>query len=234
MQKRPDGPVPHTHKVWVQVEVDDGRYCTESPKLIGGIDPDKTKEALISLYRLRPEYGPSELFNDKNQMYTPRRSLEQIIRDDYKRDPNEIATTLRNQSYRKSERRITDERVTEWQGYHPKEEATIVEKYGVSTGREAFFKLSQVRIDKMIERLMTDKPIEIERPGVEAIAKWLEVTPQSLVQATQGDDDAPFFSEAYLYTLIGKELARSVLGRLNTLSVALGVDPWTIDRNVPE
>jgi len=40
---------------------------------------------------------------------------------------------------------------------------------------------------------------------------------------TPGDEDAPFFSEAYLYTLLGKEDARSLLSRMRELAQALGV-----------
>jgi hypothetical protein len=46
---------------------------------------------------------------------------------------------------------------------------------------------------------------------------------------TAGDEDAPFFSEAGLYALIGKEDARSVLARLHTLVRAMGFDPASIE-----
>ncbi len=39
----------------------------------------------------------------------------------------------------------------------------------------------------------------------------------------EGDGEAPFFSEAYLYNLVGKEDARTILGRLNRLGEALGM-----------
>jgi hypothetical protein len=38
-----------------------------------------------------------------------------------------------------------------------------------------------------------------------------------------GDEKAPFFSEAFLYVLLGKEDARSLLGRMRTLRKALGI-----------
>jgi hypothetical protein len=48
-----------------------------------------------------------------------------------------------------------------------------------------------------------------------------------------GHDDAaaPFFSEAYLYNLIGKEDARSVISRIHNLLRAAGAeDPWQYER----
>ncbi len=42
---------------------------------------------------------------------------------------------------------------------------------------------------------------------------------------TKGDETAPFFSEAFLYNLLGKEDARSLLGRMQTLLSLLGYDP---------
>jgi hypothetical protein len=42
----------------------------------------------------------------------------------------------------------------------------------------------------------------------------------------KGDEDAPFFSEAILYVLLGKDPARSLLGRLRRLAEAVGaMDP---------
>jgi hypothetical protein len=41
---------------------------------------------------------------------------------------------------------------------------------------------------------------------------------------SEGDETAPFFSEAFLYNLLGKEDARSVLGILRRLSVLAGVE----------
>lgn len=39
-----------------------------------------------------------------------------------------------------------------------------------------------------------------------------------------GDWEVPFFTETYLYTLLGKSDARSLLGRMNTLCQALGLN----------
>jgi len=51
----------------------------------------------------------------------------------------------------------------------------------------------------------------------------------------KGDEDAPFFSEAYLYNLLGKEDARTVLAIVNNLIRACGIEPadilrWESDR----
>lgn len=41
----------------------------------------------------------------------------------------------------------------------------------------------------------------------------------------EGDEESPFFSEAFLYPLLGKEDARSVLGAVNMLLRAAGIEP---------
>lgn len=40
----------------------------------------------------------------------------------------------------------------------------------------------------------------------------------------EGDEKAPFFTEAFLYNLLGKDEARSVLGIVRRLSVLAGVE----------
>lgn len=42
---------------------------------------------------------------------------------------------------------------------------------------------------------------------------------------TKGDERAPFMSEAFLYNLLGKEEARTVLAVWNKLKVAAGMEP---------
>lgn len=45
----------------------------------------------------------------------------------------------------------------------------------------------------------------------------------------KGDEDAPFFSEACLYVLLGKDPARSLLGRMRALAEAVGtLDPLEV------
>lgn len=49
---------------------------------------------------------------------------------------------------------------------------------------------------------------------------------------SKGDEDAPFFSESYLYNLVGKDDARTVLGYLNHLAKMAGLDLHEIGREV--
>jgi len=46
----------------------------------------------------------------------------------------------------------------------------------------------------------------------------------------KGDDEAPFFSEAFLYPLMGKEDARTILAMLDNVVRAAGIDPYDIQR----
>lgn len=41
---------------------------------------------------------------------------------------------------------------------------------------------------------------------------------------SEGDENAPFFTEAFLYNLLGKDGARSVLGIIRRLSALAGVE----------
>jgi hypothetical protein len=49
---------------------------------------------------------------------------------------------------------------------------------------------------------------------------------------SKGDEDAPFFSESYLYNLLGKENARTVLSYLSHLAKMAGLDIHEIQREV--
>jgi len=46
----------------------------------------------------------------------------------------------------------------------------------------------------------------------------------------KGDENTPFFSEAYLYNLLGKEDARTILAMIDNIIIAAGYDPISIDR----
>ena len=48
----------------------------------------------------------------------------------------------------------------------------------------------------------------------------------------KGDERAPFFSEAFLYVLIGKQDARTVLVYIHNLIKAAGFDPDELEREV--
>jgi len=49
---------------------------------------------------------------------------------------------------------------------------------------------------------------------------------------SKGDEDAPFFSESYLYNLLGKDDARTVLGYLSHLAKMAGLDLHEVQREV--
>ena len=48
----------------------------------------------------------------------------------------------------------------------------------------------------------------------------------------KGDEDAPFFSEAFLYVLLGKEDARTVLSYIHNLIKLAGLDLYELKREV--
>jgi len=65
--------------------------------------------------------------------------------------------------------------------------------------------------------------------ATEALEKLKEFRPEAgpgILRAckgfTEGDADAPFFTETFLYLTIGKEDARTLLGRMRTLAEAVG------------
>lgn len=49
------------------------------------------------------------------------------------------------------------------------------------------------------------------------------ITGERMGMYDEGDEQAPFFTEAFLYNLLGKDEARSVLGIMRRLSVLAGV-----------
>jgi hypothetical protein len=51
---------------------------------------------------------------------------------------------------------------------------------------------------------------------------------------SEGDEKAPIFSEAFLYTLLGKETARSILYRLNAIIEACGINIDQLHREATE
>lgn len=77
-------------------------------------------------------------------------------------------------------------------------------------------------------RLVRGVDVERAREALKALYDWhVEFTPEGFDASNpmyeEGDEDAPFFTEAYLYVLLGKEDARSLLGRMRELRNALGV-----------
>lgn len=49
---------------------------------------------------------------------------------------------------------------------------------------------------------------------------------------SEGDEDAPFFSEAFLYNLLGKEDARTLRATLHSLQEAIGLDRDVLDEEL--
>lgn len=88
---------------------------------------------------------------------------------------------------------------------------------------------------------MPDYKITCERCGMplthtcgedleETIYNLFTVEPD---EPAEGEDpDTPLFSEAYLYTMLGKETARTVLSTINGLLRELGIDPYQAKMNV--
>ncbi|MCI0408850.1 MAG: hypothetical protein L0191_09845 [Acidobacteria bacterium] len=83
------------------------------------------------------------------------------------------------------------------------------------------------------ERVATDQ--EALDQAWDALVTWTpELVPEQFradnPYYTEGDERAPFFSEAYLYTLLGKDAARSLLGRLSVLGRVAGLadERWMV------
>ena len=49
----------------------------------------------------------------------------------------------------------------------------------------------------------------------------------------EGDENAPFFSEAFLYCLVGKMNARTIRALIMNLARAAGIDPYEYRRPKP-
>lgn len=49
---------------------------------------------------------------------------------------------------------------------------------------------------------------------------------------SKGDEAEPFYSEAYLYNLLGKDSARTVLAYLHELMESMGLNPLDVEREV--
>lgn len=228
-----------TRKIWVQVDTIDNAMCSlcghrchcdntardhtcidhirpyeDHPKLVGGLDPDRARKALLELTGFKPEYGPKELFNDENPYYRKGLTLVQIaVSRGYNAEAFEWE--LRNRAHERIEKQpeVADgSRAREWAGH--------------SKNPEDYLPHRKARIDDVIKKsiygeyglLSPTKYVMIDS------ADFFGMSTTELHRLMLGDEDAPFFSEAYLYTLVGKDIARSILGRIRELQNALGIE----------
>lgn len=92
-------------------------------------------------------------------------------------------------------------------------------------GRKFTNKLSQVEADELGDRIRTFT--------LEGETYWRKRfiendtdkrTGKTYGMYAEGDENAPFFSEAFLYNLMGKDDARTVLGIITRLCEVAGVD----------
>ena len=65
---------------------------------------------------------------------------------------------------------------------------------------------------------------ELVRFGVVGKPEWPRKAVYGRAGYEKGDEDAPFFTEAFLYNLIGKEDARELIGIVRKLCEATGLD----------
>lgn len=194
-----------TRKVWALVEVNEN-----SNRLVGGIDPDAARDALADMYAFVPGDGPREVFRNTNPMYVPRKSMKEVL-SERGIDADAIAAKIVAARWKNSEARGKSGRAAEWAIDHNRPE-------------EEWFTGSRARIERSVSIAMAsgEEPGDVVLHDVHAITG---VPVADLAAEMRGDLDAPFFSEAYLYTLVGKDIARSILARLSRLKSALGQDP---------
>lgn len=81
-------------------------------------------------------------------------------------------------------------------------------------------------IAKVAKRLYEYKPeipTKVIRAGFKAMT-------DDFYYSGDDEENAPFFSVAFLYNLIGKEDARTVLALIGNLLRAAGIDPYSVRR----
>lgn len=185
-------------KVWVEVEVDESRPGEQTPRLLHSVDPEKAREAFRDLMSYVSDSPPESVFNANNPFYNPRRTLAQVIAA-HGKNPEAIRDELIRQAHERIER----------------DQAA-----GKATAENADARRERVR--GIMHRQIFEQ-LEGHIGWQVVVAKFLEISNEQLQAEREGDEDAPFFSEAFLYTLIGKDSARSILARLRRLEEALGV-----------
>src|SRR6185437_11419351 len=140
-------------KVWVQVEVVDKSYGYEGPHLLNGVDIEKTRATFADLMTFRPGYGPAELFNSNNPMYTAPKSLAYVIEHAYGRNPLELREEIRQKAYN----------VVEDQQYDPKTLQVWANRrfdgtFSFVEARAAYIQRRKERIDHTLDAALDDAP----------------------------------------------------------------------------
>ena len=86
------------------------------------------------------------------------------------------------------------------------------------------------QFDWIMEALRADIVASHEEEKKERLKRLMEWTPEGLAAGfkdgpyyAEGDEDAPFFTEAYLYNLLGKEDARTLLALMRPVFEEAGV-----------
>ena len=81
---------------------------------------------------------------------------------------------------------------------------------------------------KLRELAEANAKLDRIREAVNRLSEWSpEGTPEHFTKNygySKGDEDAPFFSEAFLYVLLGKEDARTILALMRPVFENVGMD----------
>lgn len=87
-----------------------------------------------------------------------------------------------------------------------------------------------IEISEQLAEAIAREKREAQAEAVRAFKVLAQFKPESRPEFfekhygySKGDEHAPFFSEAFLYTLLGKEDARTLLGRMRRLAKALAI-----------
>lgn len=92
------------------------------------------------------------------------------------------------------------------------------------------FKVTCADCDAPLVHECDDDLLEAAQHIYEYTPECINVEFSELPGYTPGDDSAPFFSEAFLYPLMGKMDARTILAMVNNLVRAAGLDPVVLKR----
>lgn len=84
---------------------------------------------------------------------------------------------------------------------------------------------------KLVHECNTDL-LKAARRIYEYLPEGYNVDFKKLTGYKEGDENAPFFSEAFLYVLMGKTDARTILALVANLIRAAGLDPNNLERGI--